>query len=177
MKRFILALLPVVILLGSVVAGLALLTPATSFKGREHAFIRDQSECDTCHVVAWKGQVGTMETDEFVDSFVTICSSCHQDHLKRSHPVNVSPLRLMAKNNYPDSILPLQRSEDDKDDVMTCATCHKPHGERMSRDKLYPRQREVPDSPGLYLTYYLRVRGTNPKEGYAPLCKKCHPNL
>lgn len=177
MRNFGRLALPFLILALSVAAGLALLGPETAHKGREHSFMNDPGECDTCHVVEWKGAAGTLEDDVFRDSFVDICASCHPERLKRSHPVNVSPYSLIPRLSYPEDLLPLQRNEDGKEDVMTCATCHRPHAPRTDTAKLYGRQKEVPGRPGEYLTYYLRIRGKSPKEGYAPLCKACHPKF
>lgn len=177
MKNVLRAIAPFILLAFSVAAGFALLGPETAHKGPAHMFMNDQGECDTCHVVEWKGAIGELSDDVFRDSFVDICASCHPERLKRSHPVNVSPYPLMSRNSYPEDLLPLQYDEDGKTELMTCATCHKPHSPRTGPEKLYGRQKEVSGKPGEYLTYYLRIRGKTPKEGYAPLCKACHPKF
>lgn len=178
MKRIFSLALPLAALGLAVWAGSGLV----SADGRDielggHAFVENSDECDQCHVVEWKGDTGKLEEKSFHASFIDVCANqCHPEELKRSHPVNVNPYKVVRKEVYP-AFLPLQYSDTKKTDVMTCATCHKPHGERLGRNKLHPRQREVPGSDGQYLTYYLRVRGFTAKEGYAPLCKSCHPDL
>lgn len=141
-----------------------------------HPFMSDQSKCDTCHHVEWNAGVGTLDEDKFDRSFIDVCNNCHQGKMGRSHPVGVNPYKMVPRNNYPGT-LPLQWSDDLMADVMTCVTCHDMHAARFSEEKLYSRQKEYPDSDDVYLTYYLRIRGSTPREGFAPLCKACHPKL
>lgn len=165
----------VVLMLGSALVAADRGDDSDEEKG--HGFVRNQSKCDLCHLVEWKGNTGKLEERTFHSSFVDVCAdACHQENLKRSHPVNISPFKIIKKEAYP-PYLPLQFSDVARQDVMTCITCHKPHGERLGRMKLHPRQKEEPDTDGLFLTYYLRVRGFSPKDGYAPLCKSCHPEM
>lgn len=178
MKRWLGLAIPLSALALSIWAGAALVSADSKNEDDGgHGFVRNQEKCDMCHVVEWKGSAGKLEEALFHSSFVDVCANeCHEENLKRSHPVNVSPFKIISRDKYP-KFLPLQFSDKRREDVITCATCHKPHGERLGRTKLHPRQREVPDTDGLYLTYYLRVRGFTPKEGYAPLCKSCHPEM
>lgn len=177
MKRSLPTLLALLVLAGAVWTGAAIIGQPAGSPGQVHSFLSNQEDCDACHEVEWKGSVGNLETDKFSASFVEVCARpCHEANLKRSHPVNVNPFKKRSKDQYPAN-LPLQFSRAEGAEILTCVTCHKPHSDRHSAEKLYARQREHPNSGGKYLTYYLRVRGQTAKEGYAPLCKACHPQL
>lgn len=160
----------------SLFIGVGLLSAGVKEETEVHYFTKDQAECDSCHVVTWQGTNGIMEDDKFCASFVDVCVMCHEENLKRSHPVNVFAYKTLKKEKFPAN-LPVQYSEERRGDVLTCATCHKPHAERLHDQKLHARQKEFPGSGGKYLSYFLRVRGANPREGYAPLCRSCHPNF
>ena len=109
-------------------------------------------------------------------SVVESCRACHpEEQTGRSHPVEVEPRGAPGLKEVPEE-LPLQWSDDSDSEVMTCGTCHNPHLPRFSEYKLWSRQR--PHGSGdAYLTYYLRLRGKTPREGFTPLCHACHRKL
>lgn len=143
---------------------------------KAHEFVSDQSQCERCHEVVWKGSKGTLEENVFTVFFVDFCVECHPDNLRRSHPVNLDPYRTIPKGDYPDH-LPLQAADEGGRPLMTCATCHEPHAERFKNKKLHVRQKEYPGHYGLYLTYYLRLGDHEPEAGYMELCQSCHPDM
>jgi hypothetical protein len=111
--------------------------------------------------------------------------SCHDKTRKagRTHPVDVLPEEATPEIIVPE-ILPLQAMNGEYwADTMTCGTCHNPHGDFLSTEKLFAKQtahtvtqvtpeEEIP----YYKTYYLRITNTDPSEGFTPLCKACHPD-
>lgn len=139
-----------------------------------HPFLVDETQCDMCHLVTWKGSTGTLDEKAFSHSLIEVCNRCHKERIGRSHPVGMDPYKKIPRSEYPANF-PLQWSDDLMADVMTCATCHNLHGNRFDDKKLYARQQPHPEGAGRYLTYFLRVRGDTPRQGYAPLCKACHP--
>jgi cytochrome c553 len=141
-----------------------------------HSFVDDQEQCDVCHVVTWDGDVGELESDEFSSSLTDVCVQCHEENLKRSHPVGVTPYKIIDRESYPAELV-LQWSDDAMEDVITCATCHGVHVERFSDEKLFSRQKAYPGGEERYLTYALRIHGDTPRDGFAPLCKSCHPRM
>jgi len=141
-----------------------------------HTFMTDQSKCDQCHDVVWQDSKGDLEENVFVVSFIDYCNTCHKVKNGRSHPVGMTPYRLVPKEKYPEK-LPLQQMEEDGEGVITCMTCHYMHGARFSERKLFPRQNPFPGKSSSFLTYYLRVLPVLPREGFAPLCQTCHPKL
>lgn len=142
-----------------------------------HGFMADEGRCADCHRVEPGGQDWILDPHIFSVSIVGACRPCHPaDRLGRSHPVGVNPHRTMGRREVP-ADLPLQWSDEEGAEVMTCGTCHDPHLPRLSATKLYGLQEPLPNSGGRYLTYYLRLRGVTPREGFTVLCHACHPNL
>lgn len=122
-----------------------------------HSFMSDEARCSECHLTVPVRPGGGFHRD-----IVTICSDCHFDNHRMSHPVDIRPRR-------PENLsLPL-----DSDGSMTCATCHDPHGEPSGtvpyvRRGLLQQLRGTLSSQG-YPTYFLRMPNT---EGQ--LCRTCH---
>jgi len=141
-----------------------------------HGFMDDEARCAGCHEGEPDGDDWLLEPHQFTVSVVEACRGCHpEEQMGRSHPVDVDPLRSRRRGDLPEE-LPLHWSDEARAEVMTCGTCHNPHAPRFSPDKLYSLQRPWGDT-GQYLTYYLRLRGRTPREGFTPLCHACHPGL
>lgn len=142
-----------------------------------HAYMDAETRCAGCHRVVREGGDWVLDPHIFRRSVVEICQGCHpSQRMGRSHPVGSDPLRKLKLKQMP-ADLPLQLVEGDRDELMTCGTCHNPHTPRLSRQKLYSRQAAFPGRAGEYLTYYLRSRSADPRDGFTPLCKSCHPKL
>ncbi|MBI5015177.1 MAG: NapC/NirT family cytochrome c [Deltaproteobacteria bacterium] len=142
-----------------------------------HAYMDSESRCTGCHRMEKDGSDWILDPHIFRSSVVAVCQGCHPpQRMGRSHPVGSDPLRALSLKQMPDG-LPLQWVEGDSDGVMTCGTCHNPHVPRLGRQKLFSQQPPFPGRPGEYLTYFLRRRSQDPREGFTPLCKSCHPKL
>ena len=140
-----------------------------------HAFMDDESRCIGCHQMEKDGEDWLLDAHLFTVSVVDSCRTCHpEEEMGRSHPVQVDPWEAPGLKDVPEE-LPLQWSDEVRAEVMTCGTCHDPHLPRFSEDKLWSRQRSHDDDG--YLTYYLRLRGDSPREGFTPLCHACHRTL
>ena len=140
-----------------------------------HGFMDDEGRCIDCHQMEGDGEGWLPNAHLFTVSVVESCRGCHpEEEMGRSHPVEVDPWEAPGLKDVPEE-LPLQWSDEERTDVMTCGTCHNPHQERTSPNKLWSRQRPV--EGGMYLTYYLRLRGATPREGFTPLCHACHRDL
>lgn len=143
---------------------------------RPHAFLNDEKRCAGCHRTEPDGEDWILDPHLFVVSVVEACRGCHPAaQMGRSHPVEVAPSRLFRRGEVPEA-LPLHWSDAARAEVVTCGTCHNPHLPRLSPEKLHSLQRPAPGGGG-YLTYYLRIRGKTPREGFTPLCHACHPGL
>ena len=140
-----------------------------------HGFMNGEDYCIECHQMERDGDDWLLDAHVFTVSIIETCRGCHpEEEMGRSHPVEVDPWGAPGMKDVPEE-LPLQWSDDLRTEVMTCGTCHNPHMDRYSPDKLWSRQR--PGDGGLYLTYYLRLRGETPREGFTPLCHACHRDL
>ncbi len=140
-----------------------------------HGFMDDEERCIDCHQMERDGEDWLLDAHLFTVSVVAACRGCHpEEEMGRSHSVDVDPRNAAGMKEVPEE-LPLQWSDDARTDVMTCGTCHNPHLDRTSPTKLWSRQR--PAEGGMYLTYYLRLRGATPREGFTPLCHACHRDL
>jgi len=141
-----------------------------------HGFMAEEAHCADCHEVEPDGEDLILEPHRFTVPVVGTCRECHPaEQMGRSHPVDVAPRRTLGSRDWPEE-LPLHWSDDARSEVLTCGTCHNPHLPRLSIDKLYSLQRPWEET-GQYLTYYLRMRGQTPREGFTPLCHACHPGL
>lgn len=154
----------------------AFLAPAGAAAVTEpHAFMEEESECGGCHAAELDGEGRMSDPHIFDVPVVDLCTTCHSTaQLGRSHPVNTAPRTSRGLAEVPEA-LPLHRSGDTR--VVTCGTCHNPHLPRLSTERLFPRQEAHPGQPGRYRTYYLRATGGGPAEGFAVLCRACHPDL
>jgi hypothetical protein len=142
-----------------------------------HAYMDSESRCSGCHRVEKDGNDWLLDPHIFRTSVTDACQGCHPpQRMGRSHPVGSDPLRLLHLKQMP-ADLPLQLIEGDRDELMTCGTCHNPHLPRLARQKLFSRQPAFPGRTGEYLTYFLRRRSPDPRDGFTPLCKSCHPKL
>ncbi|GAB4257191.1 MULTISPECIES: hypothetical protein [Deferrisoma] len=164
----------------AVVVGLVawLCVPAsTAPPENPHGYMDQEANCGGCHRMEPDGDDWLLDAHIFTRSVVEICKECHPDgEIGRSHPVDVDPYRELGLSDLPDT-LPLQLVEGERDELMTCGTCHNPHLPRFSPKKLYKRQRPFPGKAKRFLTYFLRVRPDDPRDGFAPLCKSCHPKM
>lgn len=141
-----------------------------------HAFMEEKARCPDCHEVKPDGEDLLIEPHRFSVGVAETCRECHPgEQMGRSHPVDVEPRRPPDAGSWPDE-LPLHWSDAVRSEVITCGTCHNPHLPRLSGDRLYSVQHPW-EGTGRYLTYYLRVRGNNSRDGFAPLCRACHPDL
>ncbi len=142
-----------------------------------HDFMADESRCAECHRVVKEGKDWVLDPHIFTGSVVDACRRCHPaTSMGRSHPVGVDPTRSRPRIYVPPE-LPLQWSDEARGEVMTCGTCHDPHLPRFDRRKLHGRQKPHPRGKGQYLTYFLRLRGEEARDGYTKLCHACHPKL
>ncbi len=142
-----------------------------------HAYMADGDRCDGCHGVGRDRDGRIPDPHLFTRPVGEICRVCHpDDQIGRSHPVEVDPYRALDLRELPGE-LPLQTVEGEREELMTCGTCHNPHLPRFSDTPLYRRQRPAPGSGGRFLTYYLRMKGSTPREGFTPLCHGCHPRM
>ncbi len=137
-----------------------------------HAFMDQPDICSTCHKY-WEGQ---LEPHMFSVMVHEVCEVCHAE-LGRSHPININP---QDYDIQVDETIPLAYIEQLGDDVVSCGSCHNPHGEWFSPVKAYEKQPELfllivsPDEEiKYYKTYYLRA--SDPVKGYLVLCVLCHP--
>ncbi len=160
------------------VAAWGLVSPAgTPPPENPHAYMDAESACGGCHRMERDGEDWLLDPHIFVRPVDEICKGCHPDReIGRSHPVGVDPYRELGLRDLPEE-LPLQLTEGERDELMTCGTCHNPHIPRFSPRKLYARQRPAEGAANRYLTYFLRIRPEDPRDGFAPLCKSCHPKM
>jgi nitrate/TMAO reductase-like tetraheme cytochrome c subunit len=143
-----------------------------------HGFMDDEARCAECHQVEKDGDDWLLDAHIFTVSVTESCHECHPpQQIGRSHPVGADPRQALHMRDYPGELLPLHWSGHEGTEIMTCGTCHNPHAERFSDQKLYSRQRPYAGRKGEYLTYFLRIRGATPREGFTPLCNACHPDL
>ena len=141
-----------------------------------HQSLYIEGMCTVCHST----DKGKLQLHAFVFPVIEIClrESCHAaEKIGRSHPVGVDARKSEVVEEVPES-LPLEN-----DDLISCGSCHEPHGAWLSGTQCYPKQqptvflvenvdgkeRETP----YYQTYYLRVPG-DPIEGFTALCSSCH---
>lgn len=151
--------------------------PVAAGAGNAHDFMADETRCADCHRVVKEGKDWVLDPHIFTVSVVAACRGCHPvGEMGRSHPVGSDPTRARPRIQVPPE-LPLQWSDDARGEVMTCGTCHDPHLPRFDRRKLHGRQKPHPRGKGQYLTYYLRLRGDDARDGYTKLCRACHPHL
>ncbi len=142
-----------------------------------HGFMDSEDRCGGCHHMEPDGADWLLDPHLFVRPVVPMCMECHpSDRIGRSHPVGVDPYAALDLRDLPED-LPLHWSDDARAEVMTCGTCHDPHRPRFSDVKLFSFQQPHPGAGGQYLTFFLRVRGESPREGFTPLCHRCHPGL
>ena len=142
-----------------------------------HAHMADEGRCDGCHGAGPDREGRIPDPHVFTRPVGEICRVCHpDDQIGRSHPVGVDPYRALGLKELPEE-LPLQMVEGERDELMTCGTCHNPHLPRFSHTRLYRRQRPAAGGGGGFLTYYLRMKGSTPGEGFTPLCHGCHPKM
>lgn len=167
----------------AVLMTLALATPAicqeiasvTTLPESPHRYMTIQGECVTCHDL----YLGVPDPHKFVVPITGMClrESCHSpQNIGRSHPVGVNLKSSLQIEAIPES-LPLE------DGMISCGSCHEPHGQWLSATPCYFNQ-----PPAVYLaemvgdenretpyfsTYFLRVIG-NQLEGFAALCNSCH---
>ena len=142
-----------------------------------HRYMDQEAQCAACHRMEQQNQNLAASPHDFKASVTEICRGCHSpEQTGRSHSVGKDPRRALKRRESPEE-LPLQWSDDERTEVMTCGTCHNPHLPRFSQQKLFSRQRPHPGVPDGYLTYFLRIRGQTPREGFTPLCHACHPGL
>ena len=147
----------------------------TSLPQSAHQSLSIAGGCTSCHAT----YLGETDPHVFVLPIVEIClrESCHTaEKIGRSHPVGVDARKSQVIEEVPES-LPLE------DDLISCGSCHHPHGEWLAATRCYPSQQpafflvenvagEKRETP-YYKTYYLRVPG-DPIEGFTALCNSCH---
>lgn len=142
-----------------------------------HAYMDDEKRCGGCHHVEKDGDDWILDPHIFRISVSDICRVCHPtQQTGRSHPVGKDPLRVLQMKQMPAG-LPLQAVDGEREELMTCGTCHNPHMPRLLRQRLFPRQPVFPGRRDEYLSYFLRVRSPDGREGFTTLCRACHPKL
>lgn len=134
-----------------------------------HAHFRLSGQCPQCHAHAGS----TLAADRFVSGADAVCLGCHPDQAPgRSHPRNVRPGEGLR------TVRPPEDYRLDEQGRILCLTCHRGHGRFLSPVRAFAGQRPEAPGPhgepgGLYRTYYLRR--SDPADGFAPLCRGCHP--
>lgn len=167
----------------AVVLTLAFATPAlcqeiasvTTLPESPHRSLQTQGMCVTCHDL----YLGVPDPHKFVTPITGMClrESCHSaQNIGRSHPVGIVLKSSQQIQDIPES-LPLEEG------MISCGSCHEPHGQWLSATPCYPNQpptvylseqvggekRETP----YFTTYFLRVLGDQ-TQGFAALCNSCH---
>jgi hypothetical protein len=148
----------------------------TTLPENPHRSFHVEGECLACHDT----YAGAMDPHEFVLPVSEMClrESCHTAaKLGRSHPVGVDVRASKSIEAVPENI-PLE------DNMVSCGSCHQPHGEWLSVNRCYNTQEAkgflVTTAGGeerltpYFKTYYLRIPG-DPEEGFTALCNSCHP--
>jgi hypothetical protein len=148
----------------------------TTMPENPHRSLHVEGECLACHGTYLK----EVDPHEFIIPITEMClrESCHTvGSLGRSHPVGIDARRSEAIKAVPEHI-PLQ------DGLVSCGSCHQPHGEWLSISRCYKKQEAkgfLVETVGgeerltpYFKTYYLRVPG-DPDEGFTELCNSCHP--
>jgi predicted CXXCH cytochrome family protein len=133
--------------------------------------------CSACHLP----HMDARKLDQKGDITTRICLSCHgkgklheKDYLLGdSHPVGVDPFEKQDAKNVLNTVsitkkrltLPLYNifGVQDKNGVMTCATCHNPHKVRVDKKN---RKKEIGAKKGT-TTSFLRKQSP-------AICKECH---
>jgi hypothetical protein len=147
----------------------------TSLPENPHRPLYVAGGCMSCHDT----YLGETDPHVFVLPIIEIClrETCHTaEKIGRSHPVGVDAGKSRVIEAVPES-LPLE------DDLISCGSCHHPHGEWLATTRCYPSQQpalflaedvagEKRETP-YYKTFYLRVPG-DPIEGFTALCNSCH---
>ena len=158
----------------ALVAGaLAIAGSVGEFPDDPHDFMEEEGKCGDCHTY-WEGK---LEPHMFSILIHEKCRECHS-HLGRSHPININPDSSDLDLEVPEE-LPLAYMDEIGDDVVSCGTCHNPHGEWLSSARAYSKQTaEFVDTAdgeeiSYFKTYYLRIPG-DPEEGFVHLCIACH---
>ena len=122
-----------------------------------HAFLSEEGSCPTCH-----SQVPVTSDAPLVKDVVSLCTGCHLSRGSDVHPVD---LRARPSDRL---TLPL-----DKEQMITCLTCHDPHMEAHSETP-YIRQGTLDFFRSRllshrYRTFFLRIPND---EGQ--ICLQCH---
>jgi len=140
--------------------------PATN----PHAFFNKTENCTCCHETQKEADVAP---HSFSVDIIENCMSCHtSDKIGRSHPVGVR-----AAKQFPDMRIP-ENLPVDKDERITCGTCHNPHLEGYSTERFSKAQGPVGVrvengvEVAYYKTYMLRMHA--PEKGNDPTCAACH---
>ncbi len=136
-------------------------------KGNPHEELNDPSGCTNCHIEKPQflpGKISALKTAPLKDNVTEMCTTCHE-YGKTSHPTDET-----ANFTVP-ADLPL------KDNKITCATCHYPHGRWESSRRYVPSSlldrllpgREKHKRGEKFKTYFLRRPNEN-----GELCQACH---
>jgi hypothetical protein len=158
--------------LGAAAVAVAAVQSGTEPPANPHLFLENEDLCVSCHTY-FEGQ---LEPHMFSVMVHEKCIVCHTK-LGRSHPINVNPQDSYLRISDTDP-LPLAYIEELGDDVVSCGSCHNPHGEWLSTAKAYMKQQPYfilvsSEAETLYYkTYYLRI--SDPVKGFMPLCQVCH---
>lgn len=153
-------------------------------KDEVHAFMDKEKRCAGCHQVEVDDEDLILDPHIFILPVVEICHNCHPPkQIGRSHPVGGDPRKDLGLENPPE-FLPLHWSAERRANVVTCGTCHNPHISRFSAEKIHSRQKPFQGrkkgnkkKEAKYLTYFLRLKSNNPRDGYMKLCQACHPDM
>lgn len=136
-----------------------------------HAHFRISRFCPRCHAQAGE----TIAPDRFVSGADAFCLDCHLGGvLGRSHRTKIRPGEGLQ------TVRPPEDFRLDEEGRILCLTCHSGHGQFLSHVPAFPGQE--PETSGVsgegggrYRTYF--ARRSDPGEGFAPLCRACHPRL
>lgn len=165
------------ILSAAAILGGVLLAQEVELPPSPHEPLNNPEACPECHEY-WTDKEGRSEllTDEFVVNVPEKCWACHpQEKLGRSHPIGMDPTECDPVVEVPEEI-PLENG------LVSCGSCHAPHGEHLSTTKSFENQMpEAAYEEGenviyYYKTFFLRIP-SNPEEGFTPLCHACHPEF
>jgi hypothetical protein len=167
----------VVAVLVAAFSAAALFAQETELPPNPHEPLNQEDACPSCHLY-WTNKEGQKELvpGEFVASVPEMCWMCHpQEKLGRSHPVGVDPRESDPIVEVPEGI-PLENG------LVSCGSCHVPHGEYLARTRCFEKQQplvvigEGETAIKYFKTFYLRIPG-DPAEGFNPLCQACHPDF
>lgn len=136
-----------------------------------HAFFNKTENCTCCHDTREQGT--RVDPHAFSVDIIESCTGCHTgEMIGQSHPVGVT-----AAGRFPDMEIP-ETLPVDKDDRITCGTCHNPHLDGYSTERYAGGQKPAGTrvENGIEVAYYksYMLRLHDREAGNDPTCAACH---